>query len=99
MKKLVSFRFPDYLPLYYRLFCIIRKFKRQTYVRLSEAWARKHGPKDIIPDGESDLISHAGSIKPNPKESINKCAVWMDDDLSFPQVKKVADEIEDAKPL
>lgn len=90
-------QFPSYLPLYYKLFCIIRKFKRQTFVRLNEQKARKTGPKDLIADGDSGLIIPAGSVRSNPKEAINKCAVWMDEDLSVPEVKKVADKIESVK--
>lgn len=97
MKKITSERFPVYLPLYYKLFCIIRKFKRQTFVRLNERQARKSGPKDVIPDGASGLILPPGSVKGNPTESINKCAVWMNEDLAVWQVKKVTGEIESVK--
>jgi len=90
-------QFPSYLPFYYKLYCIIRKFKRQTCVRLNERKARKSGPKDIIPDGNNEIIFPAGSIKSNPKEAINKCGVWMDEDLSVPEVEKVAAEIESVK--
>ncbi len=98
VKKLTSDQFPNYLPLYYKLFCIIRKFKRQTFVRLNERRMRKTGPKDVIADGASNgLILPAGSIRSNPAGSINKCAVWMDEDLAIPQVKKVTEEIASVK--
>lgn len=90
-------QFPSYLPLYYKLFCIIRKFKRQTFVRLNERRARKSGPKDVVSEGVSGLILPAGSVKNNPAGSINKCAAWIDQDLAVPEVKKVAEEIESVK--
>lgn len=99
MKKPKHQQFPGYLPFYYKLFCMIRKFKRQTFVRLNEQKARRTGPKDIIPDGNSDLIFPAGTVKDNPKKVINKCGVWMDEDLSVPLVKKAAGEIESVKEL
>jgi len=97
VKKLTSDLFPSYLPLSYKLFCILRKFKRQTFVRLNERRARKSGPKDVIPDGINELILPAGSVKNNPPEAINKCSVWMDEDLAVLQVSKAAQEIESVK--
>lgn len=97
MKKTTSDPFPSYLPLYYKLFCAIRKFKRQTLVRLNERRARKSGPKDVITDGDSELILPAGCARSNPVGAINKCAIWMDEDLSTLPVKKAAEEIESVK--
>ena len=99
MKKNKNERFPSYTPLYYRIFCTIRKVKRQTYVRLNEYKARKKGPIDIIPDGVSAFTSPPDLCKINPKEVINKSGMWIEEDLSSSEIKKVADKIKSIKDL
>ncbi|OGX15639.1 MAG: hypothetical protein A2166_02595 [Omnitrophica WOR_2 bacterium RBG_13_41_10] len=99
MKKNKNEEFPNYIPLYYRIFCKIRKLKRQTGVRLNEYKATKKGPIDIIPDGLNAFTSPSGLSKINRKEVINKSGMWIEEDLSSPEIKKVVDNIESLKEL
>lgn len=99
MKKNKNEEFPHYIPLYYRIFCKIRKLKRQTCVRLNEYKAIKKGSIDIIPDGTSAFTSLSGLSKINPKGAINKSGMWLKEDLSLPEIKKLADKIESLKEL
>lgn len=87
-------QFPRYTPVYYRIFCSVRKLKRQTNVRINEYRARKNGPVDTIPDGV--FISLPDSLKIKPSV-INKSAFWINEDLSSPEIKNVADKIETVK--
>jgi len=96
MAKNTREQFPSYIPLYYRTFCMIRKIKRQTSVRINEYRARRNGPVDTIPDGV--FISLPDSLKIKPGD-INKSAFWIDEDLSSPGIKNVADKIESIKDL
>jgi len=91
-----SEQFPSYIPFYYRLFCMLRKLKRQTCVRISERKAEKSGPKDIVPDGTR--VAAPANIK-NIPDTINKAAMWIDEDLKSSGVKDVAVAIESLKKM
>jgi SAM-dependent methyltransferase len=99
LKKNKEGEFPGYIPFYYKMFCKIRKLKRQTCVRLNENIAAKKGPVDIIPEGISVFTSPSSLSKVNPREAINKSGMWLEEDLSSPEIKKVADKIESLKGL
>ncbi len=95
MVKDAKGQFPEYLSLGYRIFCRIRKFRRQTRVRINENKAKSNGPLDIVPDGPFVKFDQAAKV--NPGEVINKSAYWIDDDLSSPRIKTIADKIEAVK--
>lgn len=97
MAKNTKERFPSYIPLSYRIFCAVRKVKRQSCVRLNEYKAKINGPSDVIPDGPFVLSN--GEVKFNPRGAINKSAFWIDEDLSSPGIKNIADKIEAVKGL
>ena len=97
MAKNTNEQFSEYLPLYYRIFCRVRKVSRQTCVRINEYKARRKGPLDVVPDGA--FVKFNGVVKVNPEGVINKSAYWIDDDLSSPGIKNVADKIESVKDL
>ncbi|MHB8155155.1 MAG: class I SAM-dependent methyltransferase [Candidatus Omnitrophota bacterium] len=97
MAKDTREQFPGYLPLYYRIFCRVRKIRRQTCVRINEYKARRNGPLDVTPDGA--FVKFNGVVKVNPGEVNNKSAYWIDDDLSSPRIRNVADKIESVKDL
>lgn len=99
MKKDTKGRFPSYLPLYYRIFCKIRKLARQTCVRINEYKAGKKGPIDIIPDGASAFASPGDLAKINSGKVINKSSAWLEEDLSSPGIKIISDKIEAVKDL
>jgi len=99
MIKNTSGKFPDYIPLYYRVFCKIRKVKRQAYVRLNEYYARRSGPIDIMPDGIGTFVLSSASSKINPGHAVNKSGMWIEEDLSSPEIRKVADDIEAVKDI
>lgn len=99
MKKNTKGQFPSYAPLYYRIFCKIRKLKRQTCVRINEYKARKKGPIDIIPEGVSAFTSQGESYKIDSSKFINKSSFWLEEDLSSPEIKIISDKIEAIKDL
>ena len=99
MSKNRDVRFPCYIPLSRRIFCKARKVKRQARVRLDECMARRNGPADIISDGPGAFTPPSGLYKINPKGAINKSNAWMEEDLSSPEIKKIADEIEGLKDM
>ncbi|MDD5560571.1 MAG: class I SAM-dependent methyltransferase [Candidatus Omnitrophica bacterium] len=90
-------QFPAYMPLYYRIFCAARKLKRQTCVRIDEHRAKISGPADVVCDGE--FASFNGAAKVNPKDTVNKSAYWIEEDLSLPGIKDAAQKIEAVKVL
>lgn len=96
MLKDTNEQYPIYLPLYYRIFCKIRKVIRQTNVRINESRARKNGPQDIVSDGVFIPMVDSFKVKQN---DINKSAFWINEDLAFPGVKNIADKIEAVKNL
>jgi SAM-dependent methyltransferase len=97
MKKNTKEQFPGYLPLYYRIFCKVRKLKRQTCIRIDKGKAKRNGPLDVVPDGPFIKVNPA--VKVNPQDVVNKSAYWIDDDLSSPRIKSVADKIESVKDM
>ena len=90
-------RFPKYIPFYYRVFAKIRKFYRQTQVRFAEDNVRKHGNKELTPDGKVELIADEGTKLLNPTEAINKSAFWIDEDLEKPEFMDIAEKIDAVK--
>jgi len=90
-------KFPAYVPAYYRIFCKLRKVKRQAMVRLNEAKARRCGPIDVLPDGVSAFTPLSEKSKINPKGAVNKSGLWSEEDLSSPEIKNIADKIEALK--
>lgn len=96
MVKNTKDQFPSYIPLYYKIFCSVRKFKRQTSVRINESRARRSGPQDIVSDGAFIPMVDSFKIKLG---DINKSVFWIDEDLSSLGIKNVADKIENVKNL
>jgi len=90
-------KFPACIPVYYRIFCKLRKAKRQAMVRLNESKARRDGPIDVLPDGVSAFTPLTASSKTNPAGAINKSGLWSEEDLSSPGIKSIADNIEALK--
>lgn len=93
----MSERYPPYLPAYYKVFLKLRKVYRQTMVRLSEDKARRKGPIGIISDGEASWYEGDQESIPDPKDAINKSAIWLDEDMKIPGVKEAAEGIEALK--
>ena len=83
-------RFPEYIPLYYRIFAKIRKVHRQFGVRLAEQKARREGCPGVTPDGEA--------VRANGKEisdgAINRSAVCIDDDLKSPEIISLGEDLD-----
>jgi len=94
MGKDIKEQFLSYLSKYYKIFCLIRKIKRQTFVRINENQARKNGPRDVVSDG---LFVSFSADKVNPRGAINKSANWIDEDLSLSEIKNVVEKIESLK--
>lgn len=94
---MIKERVPGYIPLYYRIFCAARKIKRQSCVRINEHKAKRNGPLDVVPDGPFVLFD--GIVKADPLDAVNKSACWIEDDLSLPKIRDVADQIESVKEL
>ncbi len=90
-------KFPSYIPAYYRIFCKLRKTKRQALVRINEAKARRGGPIDVLPDGVSAFTPLSEKSKTNPAGAINKSGLWSAEDLAGPEIKSIADNIEALK--
>lgn len=90
-------KFPSYIPAYYRMFCKLRKAKRQALVRFNESKAGRRGPIDVLPDGVSAFTPLTALSKANPAGAINKSGLWSEEDLSTAGIKSIADNIEAVK--
>ena len=99
MSKNRDERFPGYIPASHRIFCKVRKMKRQACVRFDEYRARRNGPVDSISDGPGAFTPPSNLCRANPEGAINKNNAWIEEDLSSPEIKKVADEIEALKNM
>lgn len=88
-------RFPGYIPAYYRFFAKVRKIYRQAIVRIAERHAKKYGAKGVTPDGEQSWDKDKN--RNNPTHSINKSAVWIEEDLRLPEIYKLVRRFEDLK--
>jgi SAM-dependent methyltransferase len=91
-------RFPKYTPFYYRSFVKARKIYRQAMVRLAEHLAsRKHETKGVTLDGNPSWHENKGVAIIDPKHAINKCAIWMEEDMRLPGISALVYEFEDLK--
>ena len=83
-------RFPEYIPLYYRVFAKIRKVRRQLEVRLAENKAAREGCAGVTPDGEAVCAPAEGV----PAGAINRSAAGIDDDLKSPEMLSLAEGLD-----
>lgn len=89
--------YPPYLPFSYYCFLRFRKACRQHQTRASERRARRLGPTGIVPDEPGEWSMPVEGKVPNPKDHINRSALWMDEDLALASVKTVTGGIERIK--
>lgn len=97
MKKTYKETYPPYIPFYYILYLKYQKFRRQTLVRKIEKMARKSGPVGYVPDGDGQWTAEVDEKIPNPKDHINRSALWMDEDLALPEIKEIIARIDAVK--
>lgn len=97
MKKSHKDTYPPYLPFSYVAFLKYRKLKRQSMVRQMERSARKNGPIGFVPDGDGYWTVEVEGAIPNPKDDINRSALWMDEDLRLPEIIEITSKIEAVK--
>lgn len=82
-------RFPEYIPLYYRIFAKIRKVRRQLGVRFAENKARRKGCVGVTPDGAAVRTRGEGI----PYDAINRSAAGIDHDLKSPEMLSLAEDL------
>jgi 2-polyprenyl-3-methyl-5-hydroxy-6-metoxy-1,4-benzoquinol methylase len=97
MKKKFHERYPSYLPFYYVVFLIFRKFIRQSQLRYLEAKARKLSVNPEFCDSRGDWVRE-NELK-NPIGAINKPAFWIDEDLKVPTIKELINKFVALKKL
>lgn len=90
-------RYPPYLPFHYFVFLRLRKMYRQGMLRRDMKKARERGPVGIVDDGQAFFFDESKNELKEPVDHINKSALWMDEDLARPEIKKIVDEIEATK--
>ncbi len=90
-------RYPSYVPLHYRAYLRLRKSWRQPMGRLAERIAKRQAPAGVLPDGPGLWSTPKASNVPHPRGHINKAAYWVEEDLSEPDIKRLADGIEAVK--
>ena len=106
-------RYPVCVPPYYRIFLKLRKSYRQMSVRLAESAACRlanppedgsaSGGKESRPLSEDITANGKGywlqsqDLLSNPPSSINKSAVWLEEDMARPEFNLIAQKIETLK--
>ena len=90
-------RFPSYVPFYYRWYCLIRKLYRQSRVRILESQARQQGLSGIVEDTDGRWEDWKNGQLANPVSHINKCLLWVDEDLNRADIKAVTAQLETLK--
>jgi len=88
---------PPYIPFSYRQFLVLRKVYRQSRARLAEMVAKKLKPENIIPDGTGVWPSEGYWFIADNPAAINKCARWIDEDLSREAMRSVRNRMNELK--
>ncbi len=96
-KQSFSQRFPPYVPVSFRGYTLLRKLVRQAKLRQSEQTALKKGCPQVTEDGQGFFADSDGKVIPHPAGHINKCALWMDEDLGRADIKEIQEKLHQLK--
>ena len=97
MKDRARDRIPACVPWHYRAYLQTRKLYRQSRVRIEEAMAARRAPDGLHEDGESVGRLDDGASVPNPREAINKCWRWWEEDLERAEIRPILEEFQALK--
>lgn len=93
MKDAWRERLPSCIPWPWRMLLQVRKGWRQAVTRWQERRAAGRPLDPLLGDGEPVEPLGEQVFASNPRDAINKCARWLEEDLQRPDIKAIADQI------